>query len=45
MRRPSDPATIAIAVMLGIVAIRLADRWFSIWTFPWDLLARPWILL
>ena len=42
---PRDPATIAIGVMLAIVAFALAERAFSILTFPYDIIGRPWILL
>jgi hypothetical protein len=40
-----DPATIAIGVMIAIAVIALADRTFSVLTFPYDLMARPFRLL
>jgi hypothetical protein len=43
--RKPDPAMIAIGVMVAIVAVAMADRVFSVLTFPYDLIWRPWMLL
>lgn len=35
----------AIAVLVAIVAIAMADRMLHIWSYPYDLLCRPFVLL